>query len=146
MLDGIDNSCGSSPPAILAGDDVSRFVADAGSRQRFALISYDYLSLALGDQDCESRGDLNNALRELFPQQCRSSRNPSLDGHAALAYDTLSGFIGAVNRLQGTKITPGAVWPMIARTTGTGRLDGQSGIIVRYRFRPPAVPSRTGRP
>jgi hypothetical protein len=129
LLDGINGSCNSSPPEIITGDDVSRYVADTKSRQRFSRIPFDYLSLALGDQTCYSGGDLNNALRTLFPAQCASTRNPSLDGHAALAYDALAGFVNAVKELAGTKITPGAVWHMINRTTGSTRIDGVSGVI-----------------
>jgi hypothetical protein len=129
LLDGINGTCSSAPPAILAGDDLSRYVADSKSRERFPQIPFDYVALALGGQNCYSGGDLNNALKELFPERCASLRESYLTDDAPTAYDALTGIVAAVNMLRGTKVTPGAVWHMITRITGSSRIDGASGII-----------------
>jgi hypothetical protein len=129
LLDGINGTCNSSPPRILTGDDVSRYVADPKSRGRFPQIPFDYLGLALGGQNCFSGGDLNDALRSLFPERCASTRDTYLTDDAPTAYDAVTGIVAAVNMLQHTKVTPGAVWHMINRITGPARIDGASGII-----------------
>jgi len=129
LLDGINGTCNSSPPAILAGDDVSRYVADARSRERFPQIPYGYLALALGGQNCYSGGDLNDTLRELFPARCSRTRDSFLTDDAPTAYDALTAIVAAVNKLRGTAITPGAVWHMITQLTGGSRIDGASGVI-----------------
>ncbi|GAB3451537.1 ABC transporter substrate-binding protein [Actinophytocola sediminis] len=129
LLDGINGTCNSSPPPILAGDDVSRYVADADSRERFPQVPFDYLALALGGQNCYSGGDLNDTLRELFPERCSETRDSFLTDDAPTAYDALTAIVAAVNKLRGTAVTPGAVWHMITQLTGTSRIDGASGII-----------------
>lgn len=128
LLDGINLTCSSAPPAILTGDDVSRYVADARSRDRYG-IPFDYISLAPGGQNCFSRGDLNNTLRELFPQHCSRTRGSFLTDDALTSYDALTAIVAAVNKLRGTAVTPGAVWHMITRLTGNSRIDGASGVI-----------------
>lgn len=131
LVEGINNTCGSSPPAILAGDDISRFIADARWRERFPQIPYDSMALALGGQDCRSETDLSNALRELFPNSCPERRNSYLTDGAAVAYDSLSVVVSAVNRLheENTAVNAGAVWHMITKLTGQFKIDGVSGLI-----------------
>jgi ABC-type branched-subunit amino acid transport system substrate-binding protein len=129
LLDGINGTCNSSPPRILTGDDISRYVADARSRERFPQIPFDHLSLALGGQNCYSAGDLSNTLRELFPDRCSRTRDSFLTDDAPTAYDALTAIVAAVNKLRGTAVTPGAVWHMITRITGNSRIDGASGVI-----------------
>lgn len=129
LLDGVNLTCNSAPPRILAGDDVSRYVADADSRERFPLIPYDYFALAPGGQTCFSGGDLSDTLRTLFPNRCARTRDSFLTDDAPTAYDALTTIVAAVNGLRGTEISPGAVWHMITRTTGSARIDGASGVI-----------------
>ncbi|MFC4858731.1 ABC transporter substrate-binding protein [Actinophytocola glycyrrhizae] len=128
LLDGINQTCGSDPPLILAGDDISRYVANADQREQFPLIPFDYFALAPGGQTCFSGGDLNNTLRVLFPERCASTRD-FLTDDAPTAYDALTAIVVAVHQLRGTAINPGAVWHKISEITGRNRIDGASGVI-----------------
>jgi hypothetical protein len=129
LLDGVNVVCNSSPPAILTGDGIARYVADAQSRKRFPQIPFDYLALALGGQTCNSGGDLNDTLRELFPARCSRAGDSFLTGDAPTGYDALAVIVAAVNKLRGTTVTPGAVWHMMTELTGSSRIDGESGVI-----------------
>jgi ABC-type branched-subunit amino acid transport system substrate-binding protein len=129
LLDGVNQTCNSTPPTILAGDDVSRYVANADLRERFPLVPFDYIALAPGDQTCYTGGDLSNTLLALFPDRCARTRDSVLTDDASTAYDALTAVVAAVNRLRGTAVTPGAVWHMLSRITGSNRIDGASGVI-----------------
>jgi ABC-type branched-subunit amino acid transport system substrate-binding protein len=128
LLEGINGTCGSAPPRILTGDDISRYVADPDSRGRFE-IPYDHLALAVGGQTCSSGGDLNTTLMQLFEDWCNRSPESFLTDDASTTYDAVSVIISAVNMLRGTAASPGAVWHMITRITGSARIDGASGVI-----------------
>jgi hypothetical protein len=129
LLDGINLTCGSSPPRILAGDDISRYVADGKSQELFPRIPFDHMAIAVGGQNCYSGGDLNVTLLKLFEKWCGKSTNSFLTDDASTAYDALTVITTAVTTLRGTRITPGAVWHMISQITGSTRIDGASGII-----------------
>lgn len=129
MLDGINGVCKSAPPRILAGDDVSRYVANKDRRERFPQIPFDYFALAPGGQNCYSGGELSNTLRVLFPDRCARTRDSFLADDGSTAYDALTVVVAAVNQLRGTVVSPGAVWHMISGLTGSKRVDGTSGVI-----------------
>jgi ABC-type branched-subunit amino acid transport system substrate-binding protein len=134
FLSSIHASC-RQKPAILAGDDVSNYVADPDKRTQSQSVTFDYISLAVGQQSCEgpSNSDLYTTLQELFPEDCASGLDPSLDGHAALAYDATWTMIIAVQHLldDGVQtITPAAVWHAISGISGKKRsLQGETGTI-----------------
>lgn len=133
FLSSLNDHCRAAPPAILAADDISRFVADPDLRERYPAIPYDYLSFAVGSTHCDPRSDLYSTLSKLFPEECRDGRDPSLDGHAALAYDALLCFLRAAAHLgdygRGIPLTPGVMWHELSRIAGDSALDGESGRI-----------------
>jgi ABC-type branched-subunit amino acid transport system substrate-binding protein len=141
-------------PTILAGDDVSRYVADPDKRKQLSVVEFDYMSLAVGQQSCDefdsqangqpgpsNTSELYDTLRELFPDDCKGGIDPSLpkgridpslDGHAALAYDATQAMVKAVQDLisNGVQtITPAAVWHAISEIRGNNHLQGASGTI-----------------
>jgi hypothetical protein len=130
LLDGVGDGCRPAPPPIIGGDDISRYVADDGLRQSHPQVPFAYASFALGAQGCAERTDLNVTLEILFPEECTANRNPSLDGHAALAYDALAVFDKAMTNLGDIPISSGALWHEITRIAGPrGSYSGQSGRI-----------------
>jgi hypothetical protein len=130
LLTGIGDGCRSTPIPILAGDDISRYVADDRLRKSHPQVPFDYASFALGAQGCAERTDLNVTMENLFPEECQADRNPALDGHAALAYDALAVFDKAMTNLGDIPISSGAIWHEISRIAGPqGSYSGQSGRI-----------------
>jgi hypothetical protein len=130
FLNGIRSKCLSTPPAILAGDDVSRYVAEPAKRARYG-IDFQYLSFAVGKTSCNAAGLYAN-LREILPKVCQPGElDPSLDGHAALAYDAMYVMTHAIDSLllDGTPPNPGTVWHQLTMTTGKGAIEGETGII-----------------
>lgn len=136
FLRGINQHCRSDPPTILASDDVSRYVADAYQRNLYTSIPFDYVSFAVGSPTCDTSSgpseDVYATVKRLFGFECRPSsghvdNDPSLDGHALLAYDATWCLTVAVQNLAaaGIPISAGAVW----RDLSDLRLDGQSGRI-----------------
>jgi hypothetical protein len=79
-------------------------------------------------------------IKRLFPFECgrTEQHDPSLDGHALLAYDATWALTVAVQDLAGAGIplSPGAVW----RELSSLRLDGQSGKISFGGGAQPQVP------
>jgi hypothetical protein len=147
FLRGVDQNCRSRPPAILASDDVSRYVADADQRTAYTSIPFSYLSFAVGSPTCDSAAgpgeDVYRTIKRLFRFECRPSgdrlgNDPSLDGHALLAYDATWALTVAVQNLAGAGIpvSAGAVWKELS----TVRLDGQSGRIAFGEGPRPQVP------
>jgi hypothetical protein len=129
LLDGVNGTCKSAPPRILAGDDVSRYVANKEQRERFPQIPFDYFALAPGGQNCFTGGELSNTLQALFPERCERTRDSFLADDGSTAYDALTVVVAAVNRLRGTVVSPGAVWHMVSGLSGSTRIDGTSGVI-----------------
>jgi hypothetical protein len=133
FLDGIQERCPYDPPTILAGDDISNYVADWDKRIRYS-IPFDYFSFAIGPSSCDvGSSPLSGILKELFPEDCRPGGfDPSLDGHAALTYDATHTIVAAAQYLYDDDvktITPGAVWHAITGISGARRLEGEAGAI-----------------
>jgi hypothetical protein len=133
MLSGINDHCKSRPPAILAGNFVSRYVADPRLRQRYMAIPFDYLSFTVGTPSCDRNSNFYSTLAQLFPQECEGGRDPSLAGHAALAYDAVFCVINAVEYLRendrSLPITPATVWYGLSGIHGAAAIDGEGGKI-----------------
>jgi hypothetical protein len=139
--DFIDSAAQCRSEAVFLGDDdVSRYVADAATRENTRALSYYYLSFAFAPPVNALQGpqlDFYHTLNQLFPFENRPSTNRSLDGHAALSYDAANVLITAVSYLrsgnQNIPITPTAVWREITDIHGSQAqhrlIDGVSGTI-----------------
>ncbi|NUT52556.1 MAG: ABC transporter substrate-binding protein [Saccharothrix sp.] len=129
LMDGISAGCKNDPPALLAGDDVARYAADDTLRGQHPEIPFEYVSFAIGAQGCEAATEMFQMLRELVPEECEGSANPSLDGHAALTYDALFLYVHAMIQLRGIPVSPGHIWKEISDVSGRQSLTGESGVI-----------------
>ncbi|MEV6962469.1 hypothetical protein AB0M97_25425 [Streptomyces sp. NPDC051207] len=89
ILNAANDTCGSSPPVFLSGDDVARLGADPSRRGNYPRFSYEFLGFALGSS-CKGPSDLYGTMKKLFPEECEQVENTSLDGHAALAFDAVN--------------------------------------------------------
>jgi hypothetical protein len=108
-----------TPPALLADDDVTRYVADTNAREQNQSVPYWYTSFATAPTSTP-QGPASNfyggpvGLYALFPGEQNPREDPSLDGHAALSYDAVQTVVAGVNHLRlGNAlipITPGDVW------------------------------------
>lgn len=115
---------------MIGDDDVTRFVADQGERQRNRALPYYFMSFATAPVT-EPRGaalDFYTTLDQtLFPFE-RTPEGRSYDGHAALAYDAAQVMIVAAAYLRETAaeipVTPGAIWREIT-AIHTSRPDGK---------------------
>ncbi|ASO19576.1 hypothetical protein FHR81_000746 [Actinoalloteichus hoggarensis] len=139
---GVDMGCPQAPPTILAGDDISRHAADEEERTRFSRVPFHYLSFAVGSLSCtdsdptesdSTPSDLYRTMVDLFPQVCQSTTDPSMDGHAALAYDALNLLSRAVDDLRSgdpkLPIEPGMVQNALSRVHSQGAYYGETGRI-----------------
>lgn len=116
------------PPALLADDDVTRYVADTRARQQNQSMPFWYTSFATAPTT-RAQGVASDfydgpaGLYALFPHDRGTNEDPSLDGHAALSYDATQVLIAAVQhlRLGNTliPITPGTVWREISAIRST---------------------------
>ncbi|WP_236796123.1 hypothetical protein [Amycolatopsis sp. GM8] len=108
-----------SPSALLADDDVTRYVADTAAREQTRSVPFWYTSFATAPT-AASQGpaadfyNAGNGLYALFPHDKGENEDPSLDGHAALSYDAMQVLITSVQHLRlgnaSIPITPGGVW------------------------------------
>ncbi|MCC8247732.1 ABC transporter substrate-binding protein [Saccharothrix luteola] len=129
LLDGVSAGCKGDPPALLAGDDIARYAADDKLRGRHPEIPFEYVSFAVGAQGCAAATEMYQALRELVPEECEGNADPSLDGHAALTYDTLYLYVHAMIQLGGIPVSPGHIWKEMSDVGGPRALSGESGVI-----------------
>jgi len=122
MMPAVGRCPQSDRPRIIANDDVARYVADSDLLSRIN-VPFEYVSFGLGAPDCSGDHGLYRNMLKIFEDACAPGRNPSLDGHAALAYDAMSTFIDAAppNR------TPTAV-QLVSEFYDT-EFSGASGII-----------------
>lgn len=121
FLDGV-RKC-PTRPALLADDDVTRYVADTAARQQNQSIPFWYTTFATAPTSAAqgAAGDFYDGpvgLNALFPHDKGEHEDPSLDGHAALSYDATQVLIAAVLHLRlgnaSIPITPGHVWREIS--------------------------------
>lgn len=129
LLDGMRSGrCAAALPHVLAGDDVSRYVASADMRSRHPEIPFDYLSFAIGSPKCQGNTELNKILSQIFKDICAHG-DPSLDGHAALAYDSLALIGHAMGKVKPVPLTPGSIWHMLSNVRDDDLFNGESGRI-----------------
>lgn len=130
LLESIRQRCQSDPPVILAGDDVSRYAANADLRADNPAEFY-YLTFATRSQPCDQQSALYQTMRNLFPHECSPAASSAFDGHAALAYDAALTVLAAVRSIAGDRIpvNPSTVWHGISTIRGDLHYDGESGIV-----------------
>lgn len=130
LLDGVNTRCRGASPMILAGDDISRYVADRGLRARYTDISFDYLTFATGGAGCDTGGDLYPRMKALFPNECGGDRDVALDEYAPLAYDATLTYVKAVEQVRESPgqvpLGKASVWHELSSTE---TLVGESGTI-----------------
>jgi ABC-type branched-subunit amino acid transport system substrate-binding protein len=133
VLSSTNDSCGSSPPVFLGGDDVARLAADPTRRGAYPRVPYEFVDFTPGAASCEDDSDLYTAMKQLFREECERVKSTSLDGHAALAFDAVNLYLKAVAQLQDTApqmpLSPAAVWHALSSIHGGAALDGESGRI-----------------
>lgn len=136
FLNSIRN-CGNQPPPrrIIADDDTTRYVADQDARRRYGSVGFDYVSFAATPPlAAGTERDFYTEYGRLFSG---GGQNPeasgSLDGHAALSFDTVLTFVYAVSYLHGAgesiPVSPAAVWRQISSVSGSTGFAGASGYI-----------------
>jgi hypothetical protein len=123
FLGSVNDNCPTAPPLIIAGDDVTRYVADDNARRRYSAVPFRYVSFAVADDPRRETAGFYRQLGELFP-----GRNISgLDGHAALTYDAARTVINAVGILASpgarTMINGGTLWATLPTLTDAGGLN-----------------------
>ncbi|TCO50737.1 ABC transporter substrate-binding protein [Actinocrispum wychmicini] len=130
LLDGVNARCRGVSPMILAGDDISRYVADRGLRARYAGVPFDYLTFATGGAGCDTGGDLYARMKVLVPNECGGERDVALDEYAPLAYDATLTYIKAVEQVRESPgqvpLDKASVWHELSSTQ---TLVGESGTI-----------------
>ncbi|PSM38708.1 hypothetical protein C6Y14_34505 [Streptomyces dioscori] len=133
ILGAVDQTCGTSEPFILGGDDVARLGADMKRRAYFRRLEYDFLDFTRNTASCDGAGNLYSTMKVLFQEECPSLVTTYLDGHAALAFDAVGVYLKAISYLQesarGMPLTPHAVWQALGTVHGERALDGESGTI-----------------
>ena len=126
FLDGMKDC--PTPPALLADDDVTRYVADTNAREQNQSVPYWYTSFATAPTTTP-QGPASNfydgpaGLYALFPAEHNHNQDPSLDGHAAMTFDAIKTMTEAVKHLrlgnQPLPLTPGHLWREITSIRGT---------------------------
>ncbi|WP_153455657.1 type 1 periplasmic-binding domain-containing protein [Streptomyces smaragdinus] len=133
VAESVNTRCGHTPPAFLGGDDIGRLGADPDKRRSLARVPYEFLDFTVGSAGCDGQSDLYATMRQLFPEECASAPDTSLDGHAALAFDAVNLHLTALAHLQDTAprlpLTPAALWHGLSGIHGDDALDGESGKI-----------------
>jgi hypothetical protein len=125
FLGGIADRCRDQPPYVLAGDDVTKYVADRVVSGANRSVPFQYLSLALapelrGEVPAEA-SDFYAQLNSVFPYET-TGRGRTLDGHAALNYDAAYTVVVAVSYLRRdhVAINGGTVWTALQSMTDAG--------------------------
>jgi hypothetical protein len=138
FVNGVADRCRDRPPYILAGDDVTRYVANRDVSGANRSVPFQYLSFALapqlGGQVPVEATDFYSRLNTLFPYE-ETTRGRSLDGHAALNYDAAYTTILAISYLarDGIAINGGTIWAALMSITDADdaqrRYRGVTGTI-----------------
>ncbi|MGH3889798.1 MAG: hypothetical protein ACRDSZ_25085 [Pseudonocardiaceae bacterium] len=137
FMGGVSDGCKTSPPLVIAGDDVTRYVANEEIRT-LNTVSFSYISFSVSPEvnDVEARTKaFYDQLNSMFPEMAGKGR--SLDGHAALTYDTAYSAITAAGYLatgnEKIPITGGTLWWALASITDDQgahkKYDGVTGAI-----------------
>ncbi len=138
FLGGVSDGCKNSPPLVIGGDDVTKYVANEDIRT-LNTVPFKYISLAVSpevDANVDARArDFYNLLNRMFPEMAGKGR--SLDGHAALSYDAAYSVITAAGYLatgsEKIPVTGGTLWWALASITDTQgankKYDGATGPI-----------------
>ncbi|WP_148256659.1 ABC transporter substrate-binding protein [Kribbella flavida] len=139
FLDGITDRCPKNPPYILAGDDVTKHVAERKVSAANRAVPYQYLSLAiapeLGGAASPAAANFYQRLKELFRYEDDPERSRTLDGHAALSYDAGYTAVLAVRFLAENDIavSSATLWPALLSITDEAgqqrRYEGVTGTI-----------------
>jgi hypothetical protein len=138
FLGGVSDGCKNAPPLMIAGDDVTRYVANEDIRT-LNTVPFHYISFSVSPEiagNVEVRAkDFYNLLNKMFPEM--ASRGRSLDGHAALTYDaaysaiTAAGYLATGN--DKVPATGGTLWWALASITDDRdahkKYDGVTGAI-----------------
>jgi hypothetical protein len=125
FVSGIADHCRDRPPYVLAGDDVTKYVADRAASGANKSVPFQYLSLALAPELSSDpppvASDFYAQLNNLFPYE-KSGRGRTLDGHAALNYDAAYTVVLAVSYLRRDRvaINGGTVWTALQSVTDAG--------------------------
>lgn len=139
FLDGITDRCPKQPPYVLAGDDVTKHVAERKVSAANRAVPYQYLSLAiapeLGGAASPAAANFYQRLKELFNYESDPERSRTLDGHAALSFDAGYTAVLAVRFLaeNNIAISSATLWPALLSITDAGgqqrRYEGVTGTI-----------------
>jgi hypothetical protein len=139
FLDGITDRCPKQPPYILAGDDVTKHVAERSVSAANRAVPYQYLSLAiapeLGGAASPAAANFYQRLTDLFDYEGDPERSRTLDGHAALSYDAGYSAVLAVRFLaeNNIAISSATLWPALLSITDDAgrqrRYEGVTGTI-----------------
>jgi hypothetical protein len=136
FLNGVYSACGNTPPQILTDDDITRYVADPRLRGMYRSIPFHYTSFAIAPESCQ-QGAGNTfyaALDTLFPFEC-DNQGRSLDGHAALGYDSTLTMLTALENLG-----PAAVRATLAKALEGIHIGGAASAPITIG--PDHVPAR----
>lgn len=137
FMGGVSDGCKNSPPLVIAGDDVTNYVATEDIRTRNS-VPFNYISFSASPEvagNVEPRArDFYNLLNLMFSEMAGSR---SLDGHAALAYDAAYSAITAAGYLttgnEKIPVTGGTLWWALASITNdqgaNKKYDGVTGTI-----------------
>ncbi|MEV6286434.1 hypothetical protein [Kribbella sp. NPDC051770] len=139
FLDGITDRCPKQPPYLLAGDDVTKHVAERAVSAANRAVPYQYLSLAiapeLGGAASPAAANFYQRLKELFDYEGDPQRSRTLDGHAALSFDAGYSAVLAVRFLaeNNIAISSATLWPALLSITDHAgqqrRYEGVTGTI-----------------
>ncbi|WP_405064021.1 hypothetical protein OG474_20875 [Kribbella sp. NBC_01505] len=140
FLSGIQDRCRTRPPYIIGGDDTTKYVADRGVSGLNQSVPFQYLALSLAPDLLENAtsesADFYGRLEELFPYE-KTDRGRSLDGHAALSYDSAYAIVLATSflRRDNIAVNGGTVWAGLQSITDAdGAKRGYQGVTGRIDF------------
>lgn len=140
FISGIGDGCRDTPPFVLAGDDVSRYVADRGISEDNRSVPFRYLSFAVAPEQADAvqpeAADFYQALNTLFPYE-GTNRGRSLDGHAAMTFDAAYTAVLAAGHLRRNDIalTGGHLWPsLLGMTDRNGAQRAYQGVTGSIDF------------
>ncbi len=138
FMGAVSDNCKNSPPLVIAGDDMTKYVANEDIRTANT-VPFNYISFSVSpevDDNVAARAKaFYGELNRMFPEMAGKGR--SLDGHAALTYDaaysaiTAAGYLATRN--EKIPITGGTLWWALASITddrgAQKKYDGVTGAI-----------------